>query len=178
MLPPEEFVERLLVKALGARAVLVGDNFHFGHRQAGNVAVLAELGRKLGFETEVVRAVTCRGRMVSSSEVRRQIETGNVGLAARFLVRPYAVPGDVVSGRGVGSKQTVPTLNLATTAAVIPARGVYVTRTHDVDGTRKWNSITNIGYRPTFGASDQLSIETFLLDPLNDAPPQCIRVEF
>ena len=77
----------------------------------------------------------------------------------------------MVSGRGVGSKQTVPTLNLATQAEVIPASGVYITRTRDLDNGREWNSVTNIGYRPTFGASDQLTIETFLLDPLSGESP-------
>jgi riboflavin kinase/FMN adenylyltransferase len=177
-LTPEEFVRRLLVDALGARAVLVGDNFRFGHGQAGNVAVLAELGRMLGFETEIVGAVHCRGRMVSSSGVRELIRAGNVGLAGRFLTHPYAVEGEVVGGRGVGSKQTVPTLNLATTAEVIPASGVYITRTYDVADERHWNSITNIGYRPTFGASDELSIETFLLDPFAPPTPERIRLEF
>ena len=178
MLTPEEFVERLLVKALGARAVLVGDNFHFGHRQAGNVTVLAELGRKFGFETEIVPAVTWRGRVVSSSGIRQLIRAGNVSLAARLLQHAYALDGDVVRGRGVGSKQTVPTLNLATEAEVIPANGVYITRTRDQADGREWNSVTNIGYRPTFGASDQLSIETFLLDPLAGETPERIRVEF
>jgi len=178
MLTPEEFVERLLVKALGARAVLVGDNFHFGHRQAGNVKVLAELGRRFGFETEIVPAVTWRGRVVSSSSIRELIRAGNVSLAARLLQHAYALDGDVVRGRGVGSKQTVPTLNLATLAEVIPANGVYITRTRDQADGREWNSVTNIGYRPTFGASDQLSIETFLLDPLAGEAPERIRVEF
>ena len=178
MLTPEEFVERLLVKALGARAVLVGDNFHFGHRQAGNVKVLAELGRKFGFETEIVPAVTWRGRVVSSSGIRELISAGNVSLAARLLQHAYGLEGEVVSGRGVGSKQTVPTLNLATSAEVIPADGVYITRTRDQADGREWNSVTNIGYRPTFGASDQLSIETFLLDPLAGETPERIRVEF
>jgi riboflavin kinase/FMN adenylyltransferase len=72
----------------------------------------------------------------------------------------------------------VPTLNLATRAEVIPANGVYITRTRDCADDRQWNSVTNIGYRPTFGASDQLSIETFLLDPLSGETPQRIRVEF
>jgi riboflavin kinase/FMN adenylyltransferase len=178
MLTPEEFVERLLVKALGARAVLVGDNFHFGHRQAGNVKVLAELGRKFGFETEIVPAVSWRGRVVSSSGIRELIRAGKVGLAARLLQHAYGLEGEVVSGRGVGSKQTVPTLNLATKAEVIPANGVYITRTRDQADGREWNSVTNIGYRPTFGASDQLSIETFLLDPLEGKTPERIRVEF
>jgi riboflavin kinase / FMN adenylyltransferase len=177
-LSPEEFVRTLLVERLGARAVLVGDNFRFGHRQAGNVEVLKELGRRYGFGTEIVGAVSCRGRVVSSSGIRSLILAGKVNLAARLLLRPYAVEGSVVSGRGVGSKQTVPTLNLATAAEVIPARGVYITRTRDLEGARVWNSVTNIGYRPTFGASDELSIETFLLEPLAGETPQRIRVEF
>jgi riboflavin kinase/FMN adenylyltransferase len=175
---PEEFVQRLLVDAMGARAVLVGDNFRFGHKAAGNVRLLAELGARMGFTTEIVPAVSCRGRVVSSSGVRELIRSGNVGLAARFLLHPYGIEGEVVSGRGVGSKQTVPTLNLATTAEVIPAAGVYITRTRDLEDGRGWHSITNIGYRPTFGASDQLTIETFLLDPLEGATPARIRVEF
>jgi riboflavin kinase/FMN adenylyltransferase len=177
-LSPEEFVEQILVDRLGARVVLVGDNFRFGHRHAGNVALLIQLGQRLGFETEVVPAVTCRGRIVSSSGIRELVQTGRVSLAARLLLRPYALEGAVVSGRGVGSKQTVPTLNLETASELIPARGVYITRTHDLDDAREWSSITNIGYRPTFGASEELSIETFLLDPLDGETPRRIRVDF
>jgi riboflavin kinase/FMN adenylyltransferase len=114
---------------------------------------------------------------VSSSAIRQQILAGNVALAARLLERPYDLRGDVVSGRGVGSRQTVPTLNLATENELIPARGVYVTRTRDLETARHWNSITNIGYRPTFGESEELSVETFLLEPLTGETPQRIRVE-
>jgi riboflavin kinase/FMN adenylyltransferase len=178
---PEEFARQVLVARLDARAVLVGSNFHFGHRQAGNMHVLVELGRELGFETEIVPSVTCRGRVVSSSGIRELIRTGSVSLAARFLQHPYAIEGQVVSGRGIGSKQTVPTLNLAPTAELIPAPGVYVTRTRDLETGREWPSVTNIGYRPTFGASDQLSIETFLLDtPVEEASSVSgrLRLEF
>ena len=178
LLTPEEFVRRLLVEAMGARAVLVGDNFRFGHKAAGTVAMLAELGKRMGFTTEVVPAISCRGRVVSSSGIRELIRTGNVALAARFLLHPYGMEGQVVSGRGVGSKQTVPTLNLATTAEVIPAAGVYITYTRDLGAAREWRSITNVGYRPTFGASYQLTIETFLLDALEGETPARIRVEF
>jgi riboflavin kinase/FMN adenylyltransferase len=182
-LEPEDFVRQLLVERLCARAVLVGDNFRFGHRHAGNARMLAELGRQLGFETEVIPAVKCRGRLVSSSGIRELIDAGRVGLAARLLQRPYVLEGDVVSGQGIGSRQTVPTLNLATSAEVIPARGVYVTRTHCLDTApdrraRQWPSITNIGYRPTFGTSDRLTIETFLLEPLEGETPRRIGVEF
>jgi riboflavin kinase / FMN adenylyltransferase len=99
-----------------------------------------------------------------------------------LLERPYAVSGEIVRGFGIGSKQTVPTLNLRTEAQVLPARGVYITRTTDPASARQWNSITNIGYRPTFGdtcgGDDTLSIETFLLDPLEGATPERIRLEF
>ena len=177
-LSPEAFVRQLLVDRLQARAVLVGDNFCFGYRQAGNIRLLSELGRELGFVTEIVPAVSCRGRVVSSSGIRGLIETGRVSVAARLLQHAYSLEGDVVGGRGVGSKQTVPTLNLSTSSDVIPPSGVYVTRTSDLDSPLQWDSITNIGYRPTFGASDQLSIETFLLDGLHGESPCSIRVEF
>ncbi|MBV9507228.1 MAG: bifunctional riboflavin kinase/FAD synthetase [Acidobacteriia bacterium] len=177
-LTPEEFVGELLVSRLGARAVVVGDNFRFGRGQAGNVHSLQEFGRQFGFLTEVISAAKCRGRMTSSSAIRQAIEKGRVALAARMLRRPYALEGEVVKGQGVGTKRTVPTLNLSTTAEVIPASGVYLTRTYDSDTARKWNSITNVGYRPTFGAANERTIETFVLDPLEGESPKHIRVAF
>jgi len=176
--PPEDFVRVLLAGRLGVRAVLVGDNFRFGHRHAGNVHLLADLGRQFGFETETIPAVSWRGRIVSSSAIREALLAGQVARANRMLQHPYSVEGEVVHGRGVGARQTVPTLNLSTAADVVPARGVYLTRTFALDSPRQWNSITNIGYRPTFGASDALSIETFLLDPFDGEAPGRIRVEF
>ncbi|HLJ18003.1 MAG TPA: bifunctional riboflavin kinase/FAD synthetase [Bryobacteraceae bacterium] len=177
-LTPEEFVSSILDRALGACAVLVGDNFRFGHRQAGDTARLSELGREHGFFVEIVPAISLRGRIASSSEIRRLIGDGNVSLACRLLQRPYALEGDVVPGHGVGSRQTVPTLNLKTQAEVLPLRGVYITRTADLDSQRQWPSISNVGYRPTFGGDDELSIETFLLAPLEGPTPGCIKLEF
>ena len=177
-LSAEDFVQQLLVDRLGVRAVLVGDNFCFGYRQSGNTRLLAELGARLGFETQIVPAVKWRGGMVSSSGIRALLKSGRVSLAARMLEHPYALDGAVVEGRGVGSKQTVPTLNLAPGGGVISASGVYVTRAYDLAGARQWNAITNIGYRPTFGASDQLSVETFLLDAFTGDTPHRIRLEF
>lgn len=176
-LTPEEFVKRMVRETLGASIVLVGDNFRFGNKQAGDTRVLAELGARYGFETLMAGAVECRGRMVSSSEIRRLIEEGSVAMAGRMLQRPHSVAGQVVPGRGVGSKQTVPTLNLETRAEVLPKTGVYITRTRDLDSPRSWNSITNIGYRPTFGG-DALSIETFLLQALDGPSPARIRLDF
>jgi riboflavin kinase/FMN adenylyltransferase len=176
-LSPEQFVEQIVVGQLHARIVMVGDNFRFGHKQAGNIKILSELGVRFGFQTHVVDAVHRRGRVVSSSEIRRLIEQGNVAMACRLLERHYALSGDVVSGHGIGSKQTVPTLNLSTPAEVIPANGVYITRTRDLETDDRWNSITNVGTRPTF-EGDNLSIETFLLSSFDGLTPGRISVEF
>jgi riboflavin kinase / FMN adenylyltransferase len=177
-LTPEEFATQFLRDGLDARCVIVGENFRFGCKQAGDTRTLQELGAKLGFEARLLETLRWRGRRVSSGEVRKLVAAGDVGIAGRLLERPYAISGDIVHGHGIGSKQTVPTLNLRTDAQVIPARGVYITRTSETGGARQWNSITNIGYRPTFGNDEALSIETFLLDPLVGATPEKIRLEF
>jgi riboflavin kinase/FMN adenylyltransferase len=176
-LNPEEFVREILRDKLNARAVLVGDNFRFGNRAAGDAASLQELGRKYGFSTEIIHAVVWRGRIISSSGIRQAIEAGQVSLACRMLGRPYRLEGKVVSGAGIGSKQTVPTLNLETASEVLPKTGVYITRTYEAGGSREWPSITNVGYRPTFNGHG-LTIETFLLSPLDGQAPQEISVEF
>jgi len=181
-LTPEEFAIQFLRDGLDARCVIVGENFRFGCKQAGDTQMLKELGARLGFEVRLIEIVRWRGRRVSSGEVRKLVAMGEVGIAGRLLERPYAISGEIVRGFGIGSKQTVPTLNLHTDAQVLPERGVYITRTTESDGPRRWNSITNIGYRPTFGdtcGSDAaLSIETFLLDPFDGAAPERIRLEF
>lgn len=179
-LRPDEFVRHLLVDQLKARYVVVGDNFRFGQDQAGDAALLTALGEEHGFRVEAVPAVKLDGVVVSSSEIRKRIGSGaGIAVANEMLERPYALEGRVVSGHGVGSKQTVPTLNLHTEAEVLPGVGVYVTRTYDADDrSRGWESVTNVGRRPTFGDGDALSIETFLLSEFDGANPQRIRVEF
>jgi riboflavin kinase / FMN adenylyltransferase len=176
-LTPEEFVREVLVNKLKTRTALVGANFHFGHQAAGNAQTLEQLGERFSFETEIIQPVVWRNRMISSSQIRKFIGAGEVSLACRMLGRPYALEGVVVRGAGIGAKQTVPTLNLATQAEVLPKTGVYVTRTRDRAGSREWPSITNIGYRPTFNGRE-LSIETYLLSRLDGPAPEEISVEF
>jgi riboflavin kinase/FMN adenylyltransferase len=176
-LEPEEFVRSVLVDRLGVKAVLVGDNFHFGHLQAGHAAMLPELGRKYGFTTEIIPAITLRGRVVSSSTIRGMIESGSVSRAGRLLEHVYALEGEVVRGHGIGSTRTVPTLNLAPAGELLPATGVYITRTTDLEDGRTWPSITNVGNRPTFDGA-ALTVETHLLEPLEGPTPPRIRIEF
>lgn len=173
----EDFVHKLVLDRLHAKAVLVGSNFHFGHKQSGNTEMLVRLGKEAGFYTEIVPGVQLRHLWVSSSEVRSLIEKGNVSMACRLLNRPYFLEGEIVSGHGIGSKQTVPTLNLRTSAEVLPANGVYITRTEDLKSGHQWPSVTNIGMRPTFNG-DSLTIETFLLEPLQGKAPESIRLQF
>jgi len=173
---PDYFVREILVRKLKARAVLVGEDFRFGHKHAGDAALLRVLGAELGFVTEFVPPVIRRGARVSSSRIRDLVETGQVGRACRLLTRPFALEGTVVSGHGIGSRQTVPTLNLKPDFEILPARGVYVTRTRDLTGGMEWRGVTNVGMRPTFNG-DALTIETFLLGELGGTPRQ-IRVEF
>jgi riboflavin kinase/FMN adenylyltransferase len=174
---PEYFVEHLLVERLGVKAVVVGDDFHFGHKQAGDDRLLEQLAVKCGFEVVLVPPVAVRGSRVSSSLVREMAGEGRVDRAARLLGRPFELQGRVVTGEGIGSKQTVPTLNLEPDAEVLPLSGVYVTRTRDLDDGRRWESITNVGIRPTFGGS-AMTVETFLLEPFGPPTPARIRVEF
>lgn len=174
---PEEFAERILVGRLGARAVLVGENFRFGREKGGDAARLRQLGEALGFCTEIIAGIRYRGRPVSSSEIRRQLGSGQVSLANRMLGRPYAIEGDVVPGTGTGSKLTVPTLNMIPGSVLLPARGVYVTRTLEPSSGRWWPSVTNVGVRPTFGG-DRLTVESHLLAPLQGDPPRRMAVEF
>ena len=176
-LSADDFIKLILVDKLHAKAVMVGANFRFGNKATGNTELLRRLGMEYGFTTEIIDGVMLRGRLVSSSEVRRLVDQGAVSLTCRLLGRPYAIEGKIVHGHGIGAKQTVPTLNLDTKAEILPAAGVYITRTTDQDTDRKWPSITNVGYRPTF-EGDELTIETYLLAQLDGVTPDRIRLEF
>lgn len=181
-LSPEEFFRCVLVGDLGAKAVIVGANFRFGHQQSGSTQDLERLAEAHGVRAEIVPLLEIRGVRVSSSEIRRLLAEGNVSRANRLLERPYSISGSVVPGEGRGAREVVPTLNLETSSledsdSALPKDGVYVTRTEDLDLERSWNSITNIGYRPTFDGR-HLTIETYLLEPLIPPSPKRIRVEF
>ena len=172
-----QFVERI-VAPLGTRAVIVGDNFRFGHKLSGNTETLRALAPRYGYESLAGGAITYRGQTVSSSNVRGALYDGKVSKAARMLGRCYSIQGTVVTGHGVGSKQTVPTLNLAPTSELPPADGVYVTRATDLDDNRSWAAITNIGTRPTFENGSDRSIETFLLDSFDGRNPVHLKLTF
>jgi riboflavin kinase/FMN adenylyltransferase len=160
-LSPAEFAGSILVGKLRTAALVVGPNFRFGHRRAGDVEVLRNLARQEGFRLEMVPEIEARGERVSSSRIRELLQAGRVSLAGRLLGRPFAIGGPVVAGLGIGKKQTVPTLNLAPVEAQLPKIGVYVTRTRL--GGIVHDSVTNVGHKPTFG-EHRLTVESFLLN--------------
>jgi riboflavin kinase/FMN adenylyltransferase len=176
-LSPEDFVDQILVRDLQVRVVLVGENFHFGHRQAGDVKLLRELGMRLGFDVVVIPPVFYDGEVVSSTSIRKAISAGDVARAARLLGRPFVLTGEVVSGSGVGTRFTFPTLNLVPEQEILPARGVYVTRTLLEGETKTRRSVTNIGVRPTFNGSG-VTVETHLLNFSENVKPKRIEVHF
>ncbi len=176
-LSPGEFVEHILVRDLRVKAVLVGENFRFGYKQAGDVKLLTELGARHGFDVVIVPPVVYRGEVVSSTIIRREVAEGDVSHAARLLGRPFALTGEVVSGTGTGRRFTFPTLNLAVEQELLPARGVYITRACLEGETRSHRSVTNIGLRPTFNGSS-LSVETHLLDVQLETAPKRMEVRF
>ena len=158
---PLEFVEHILVRALHVREVHEGFNFHFGHQAQGNVEVLADYGREFGFAVKVYPALRIRGEVVSSSRIRQLLAEGNVSRARHLLGRVFGVIGNAGRGRGYGHKYTVPTINLSRYDEVVPRDGVYITRTRVEDEC--FDSVTNVGNRPTFGA-ESFAVETHLLN--------------
>lgn len=180
-LSPEEFATNVLAGTLRARIVLVGEDFRFGYRQAGDISSLRALGERLGFRVHSAGAILWRGERVSSTAIRKLIQAGRVDRACRMLGEPFALEGPIVKGHGIGSKKTVPTMNLAPENELLPAAGVYLSRLRELTGEgvggREWNSITNVGNRPTFDGSEA-TYETYLLDDFDGVTPERVEVRF
>ncbi len=174
-LSPEEFVRRILVDCLRAHVVRVGANFRFGHRQAGNVEVLSELGRQFAFEVDRVAPLVMRSVVISSSAIRQAVRDGQVSRACRWLGRPFSLRGAIRSGTGRGRQLVVPTLNLVTSQELLPKVGVYATETI-VTGER-YRSATNVGFRPTFDGHS-LTIESHLFDFSSELTSGPIELRF
>ncbi|MGC2639611.1 MAG: riboflavin biosynthesis protein RibF [Acidobacteriaceae bacterium] len=165
MLSAREFAVNVLCGSLHVAEVHEGDTFRFGHGATAGIAELRTLGNELGFAVVTHRALTVRGVMVSSSEVRRRIVGGQLSTARALLGRPFSILSAAARGRGVGTKLTTPTINLAPYQELLPPDGVYATRVRIGEGpdAPMCDAVTNAGNRPTFEGAG-FAIESHLLD--------------
>lgn len=180
--PPEVFVDEVFVDALHARAVIVGEDFHFGAGRAGDVEGLRSIGQRRGFEVialELVRHAATASAPVSSTEIRRALATGEVGRAAEMLGRPFEMRGVVESGDQRGRQIGFPTANLPMpTSMARPADGVYAGRVRRIDGS-VFGCAINIGRRPTFyDGVEQSLLEAHLIDFDGDLYGEQLGVSF
>jgi riboflavin kinase/FMN adenylyltransferase len=175
-IPAEDFLRDVVMDRLHAREVYLGRGFAFGHNRQGNIELLRQVSKELGFVAGEVPEVGLRGQRVSSSKIRELLALGKVNLARRMLGRPYGVEGRVERGNERGHMLGFPTANLRPQNRVLPANGVYVTGTL-IDG--QWRrSVTNVGTRPTFETGSEPSVETFVMNWGGDLYGDVIRVRF
>lgn len=158
---PREFVQHILVDKLATKEVHEGYNFHFGHKAQGDIHQLEDLGREFGFAVKIYPELKLRQHTVSSSQIRKLIAAGEMSRARTLLGRSFSVISHPGRGRGLGQKYTVPTINLVEYGEMVPGNGVYITQTRVGDET--FDSVTNVGVRPTFG-DNGFAIETHLLN--------------
>jgi len=172
-----DFMSRL-TRQLGLRHLLIGYDFAMGKGREGNAARLTEIGLELGYAVEVVPALSDESGVISSTEIRKLVEVGNVAEAARLLARPYSLHGPVVHGDGRGKRINVPTANIAySREKMIPAKGIYACWAYLNDG--KYQAAINIGINPTFTPDKQIpNVEAHLLDFHRDIYGENLRLEF
>ena len=173
----EAFATNVLARGLHAIEVHEGDNFRFGHGALAGTKELAEFGRKLGFAVVVNAAQYAHRLVVSSSAIRSLVRAGDMRRTRWLLGRSFSVDAPPTGGRGIGTKQTVPTINLAPYPELLPANGVYATQL-EIEG-RCFNAVTNVGNRPTFG-EDSFAVESYLLnfEPAALSPDRTLRLHF
>ncbi len=175
---PEAFCSVVLSARLGAKAVMVGENFRFGRHGAGTADDLGAFGRTHGFSVFPVALVKEAGEPISSTRIRSLLEAGEVGLAAELLGRPHRLEGMVVKGAGRGRGLHSPTANLEASAELaLPASGVYVTRA-TLENGGSLGAVTSIGTNPTFEKGKELHVETLLLDYEGDLYQRSLKVDF
>lgn len=160
----EDFVEQLLVKALGVKYLVVGDDFCFGKQRQGNFDMLRKAGEKFGFAVVSTQSFVLGDTRVSSTEVRRLLAEGNMEQARRLLGHPFILSGKVAHGQKIGRTIGFPTANIALKRKVTPVRGVFAVKLY-WDNSDIYEGVANVGFRPTVnGQVCQLEVHLFDFD--------------
>ena len=169
-------MNEILARHLGAVAIVVGKDFHFGFRAEGSFQDLVECQR---FEANVIHPVVSDQQKISSSWIRRLIENGDVGGASQCLGYTFSLSGKVIQGQGLGAKRLqVPTVNIQPEKKILPKAGVYVGMLEDVSTKKFFPSVINLGYRPTIGHENDLSLEAHLIHFKDNLYDRLVRIYF
>jgi riboflavin kinase/FMN adenylyltransferase len=176
-LAPEAFVEQVLVKRLRARWLLIGEDFRFGAKRAGDLALLKKLGERHGYEVENMPTVMHAGSRVSSSAVRAALAAGDLVAAETLLARTYTISGRVIHGRKLGRELGFATANVQLKHNRPPLTGIYAVKVHGI-GAAARPAVASLGVRPTITASGRAVLEVHLFDFSGDLYAAHLRVEF
>jgi riboflavin kinase/FMN adenylyltransferase len=174
--PPGAFVEDILVRGLGARWIVVGNDFRFAQARQGTTALLKELGPKFGFGVDEVAPYSISGQRVSSSLVRDALTTGDMERATQLLGRPYRMSGKVIVGQKLGRTLGFPTANLALHRRVIPMSGIFAVRVSG-GGLQNASGVAYLGTRPVVNGIEPL-LEAHVFDYSGDLYAQNLHVDF
>lgn len=176
-LSPEEFIQKILVDGLHVKLVMVGDDFRFGAKRAGDIHTLKEAGERFGFVVQTMNTVERYGERISSSAVRAALAAGNFEEAQHLLGRPYQISGHVVHGQKLGRTLGFPTLNLRIAHHKPAVMGIFVVQVHGLS-EQPLPAVASMGVRPTVDDSGRVLLETHILDQHVDAYGKVIHVEF
>ncbi len=176
-LSAEDFVRRILVEGLRARYVLVGDDFRFGAKRAGDFALLQTQGETHGYVAETLHTVEAAGQRASSTAVREALAMGDMALAAQFLGRPYSISGRVVGGDQLGRKIGYPTANIQLKHNRPPLGGIFAVRVQGLEQP-DWPGVASLGTRPTVHANGRPTLEVHLFGFNRSIYRTHLRVEF
>lgn len=176
-LSPDEFIQKILVDGLHVKLVMVGDDFRFGAKRAGDIHTLKEAGERYGFIVQTMGTVERNGERISSSAVRAALAAGNFDEAKHLLGRPYQISGHVVHGQKLGRTLGFPTLNLRIAHHKPAVMGIFVVQVHGLSEA-PLPAVASMGVRPTVDDSGRVLLETHILDHRVDAYGKVIHVEF
>lgn len=176
VLRAQEFIERVLVRLLGVRHVVVGEGFRFAARREGDVDTLRAAGATLGFGVDAVPAVLLEGERVSSTRVRTALAAGDLELVRRLLGRPYRLSGRVIEGARLGRTLGYPTANVRLLRERLPLQGIYAVQVEGI-GSRPRDGVVSLGTRPTVGGVEPL-LEVHVFDFDGDLYGQRLEVDF
>jgi riboflavin kinase/FMN adenylyltransferase len=176
-LSPQDFIQKVLVQGLHVKWLMVGEDFCFGSRRAGNIDTLIEAGRQYGFEVATMPTVTNDGVRISSSAVRRALAEGDFIHTRQLLGHSYAISGHVIHGAKLGRDIGFPTLNMRFQHQHPALSGIFVVQVHGL-AEQPLPGVASLGVRPTVDDSGRVLLETHLFDYRQDCYGKLVRVEF